>query len=392
MRRSQYWSGVSHVGTNDSKTRERRTYGLVLLGGNNAPGVKAVLDVKRLSDVLVAALDSEGEQRRGETTSVREESNAFSLSSLAVNVREQTAQAGVNTAAVHVSAHGGELDGGLDAGSESLLGKSHEGLLDVPVRDRGLVGDVLDLGGHLSEDGVGGVLQVVVVQETGVRLGDEFAGRGVESHVVEAVERCLLLLSVAIDAVAVLLRLECSLTVVVGLVTGIDGLSVALDGEVAINDGVLAREVGLVKVVCVPDVGTTLAGLHNKRGIGANEHGNAASTTGGTGVALGVERDVASDNDGVTAIPSRRLNPVDGVEQSVGAAIARVHCVNTLNVVVAALLEQLHEDGLDRFGLVEKGLSTDFKATDALGVDVVLLEKRGDGGQGERVDVCAANV
>lgn len=212
-----------------------------------------------------------------------------------------------------------------------------------------------------------------------------------ESHVVETVKRGLLLFSVAVDTIAVLLSLECCLTLVVGLVAGIDSLNVALDGEVAIDDGVLARQVGLVEVVYVPDIGATLAGLHNNGSVGADEHGNAASTAGRTGVALGVQRDVASDNDCVTAIPSRGLDPVDGVEQRVGATVARVHCVNTLNVVVAALLEQLHENGLDRLGLVEERLGADFQATDGLGVDVVLLEQRGDGGQGERVDVCTAN-
>ena len=96
----------------------------------------------------------------------------------------------------------------------------------------------------------------------------------------------------------------------------------------------------------------------------------------------------ASDNDGVTTVPSRRLNPVDGVEQSVGATVARIHCVNTLNVVVAALVEQLHKNRLDRLRLVEQGLSADLEAANGLGVDVVLLEKRGHGSQGERVDVC----
>jgi hypothetical protein len=382
-------SGVALVTwLNNTKGYERKAYSLVSLRGKNAPGIQAVLNIQRLGDVLVAALDSEGEQRGRETTTVAEEGNALALSSLAVNVGEQTAQAGVDTAAVHVSAHGGDLNAGLDASSKTLLGKRHEGLLDSPVGDGCVIREILDLGGNVSEDGVRGVRDVIVVEKTSVRLGHKLASGRMESHVVETVKRCLLLLRVAVDTIAVLLRLQGCLALVVGLVASVYSLSVALDGEVAVDNRVLARQVGLVEVVYVPDVRATLTGLHDNGGVRANEHGNATSTTGGAGIALGVQRDIASDNDGITTIPSGRFDPVDRVEQSVGATVARIHCVNTLNVVVAALVEQLHENRLDRLGLVEQGLSADLEAANGLGVDVVLLEKRGHGSQGKRVDVC----
>jgi hypothetical protein len=52
----------------------------------------------------------------------------------------------------------------------------------------------------------------------------------------------------------------------------------------------------------------------------------------------------------------------------------------------------LHEDGLDGLGLIKESLGTDFEAANILGVDVVFLEERGDGGQGERVDICTENT
>jgi hypothetical protein len=161
---------------------------------------------------------------------------------------------------------------------------------------------------------------------------------------------------------------------------------------VAVDDRVLAGEVGLVEVVCVPDVGATLAGIHDNGRVRTNEHGNTSSATSRASIALLVQRDVSSNYNGVAAVPGRRLHPVYRVEESVGSTVACVDGVNTLNVVVARLFEKLHENRLDRLGLVEQSLGTDFETTNALGVDVVLVEQRGDGGQGERVDVCVENM
>lgn len=158
-----------------------------------------------------------------------------------------------------------------------------------------------------------------------------------------------------------------------------------------IDDGVFACEVWLVEVVRVPDVGTAKTSIHDNWGVGADEHGYAASTTSGTGVALLVESDVASNNNSVTAIPCRGFDPVDRVEERVCSTVAGVHGVDTLDVVVARLLEELHEDRLDRLGLVEQSFGANFETADVLGVDIVLLEERSNGGQGERVYVCGAS-
>jgi hypothetical protein len=343
-----------------------------------------------LGHVLDAAVHLEGEHGRSKTTSVAEHADALALQSLVVNIGEDAGQAAVDTTAVHVSALGGHVDAGLHAGIESLLSQTHEDLLNRLVGDRGGVVHISQLGGHLSENGVCGVCEIIVVQEARVRLSHKLASRGVERHVVETVKRRLLRLVVAISAIAVLLQLQSRLARVVGLVAGVHSLGVAANGEVAVYDGVLARKVGLVEVVCVLNIRAAETGVNGQGSVGADEHGDTAGSTGRASIALLVERDVAGDNNGVTTVPRRGLDPVDAVEQGVGAAVAGIDRVHTLDVVVAGLVEQLHQDGLDRLGLVEERLGTDFEAANRLGVNAVLLEERRKRRQGERVDICAA--
>jgi hypothetical protein len=155
----------------------------------------------------------------------------------------------------------------------------------------------------------------------------------------------------------------------------------------AINDGVFASEVGLEEIISVGDVTATETRLEHDRGIRADQHGNGTSTTGGAGSSLGIEGNVSADNNGISAIPGRRLNPVDAVEYSVGTTIASIDGVDTLNVGVSMRGKQLHQHRLDRLGLVKKGLCADLKTTDRLGVDVVLAKEGGAGGQSNGVDV-----
>lgn len=81
--------------------------------------------------------------------------------------------------------------------------------------------------------------------------------------------------------------------------------------------------------------------LNDNRGVRADEHGDSAGAAGGAGVTLGVQGDVTGDDDGVAAVPARGLNPVDGVEEGVCAAVAGVDGVDALDVGVGA--EELHE-------------------------------------------------
>ena len=283
--------------------------------------------------------------------------------------------------AVHVTAKSGNLDRGVDTILEALLGETHEGLLNNLVGEGLGVVHIAELRGNLSERGGLGVGQVVVVQKTGIRLLHKFAGWGVESHVVKAVKVSLARLAVGVAVDSLL-----GLTTAVIAVGSIESLGVASEGVVAIDVRVLAGKIGLVEIVNVLHVGTTQSRLNNDGGVGANKHSNGTSTTSRTSITLGVEGNITGNDDSVTAVPSGRLNPVDGVEESVGTTIASVDGVNTLEVGVVA--EKLHQNSLDGLGLVEDGLSTNLNTTDGVGVDVVVLKKTGSNSQGKGVDIC----
>ena len=137
------------------------TYLVVNLGSNYTPVIQTVLDIELLRDVLGATLHGERKQGRGKATSVAEHANALALQILAADVGKQAAQATVDTATVHVAALGRNLDTGLDAGSKALLSETHEDLLDSLVGDGGGIIHVTELSRDLSEDGVGGVGEVI---------------------------------------------------------------------------------------------------------------------------------------------------------------------------------------------------------------------------------------
>jgi hypothetical protein len=154
---------------------------------------------------------------------------------------------------------------------------------------------------------------------------------------------------------------------------------------VTINVGVLAGKVGLVEIVGVLHVGTTQTGLGDDGGVGADQHSDGTGTTSGAGIALGVESDITGNDNSIAAVPSGRLNPVDGVENSVGTTVAGVNGVDTLDVGVVA--KELHKNTLDRLGLVEESLGTNLEETNRVGVDVVVLEELRGSGKSERVDI-----
>jgi hypothetical protein len=227
-----------------------------------------------------------------------------------------------------------------------------------------------------------------VVEETSIRLLDKLASGRVESKVVETVEAGLgrvLTVGGAVGAIGLL-----GLTLAVGAVGGIESLAVAVDGVVAINVWVLAGKVGLVEIVGVLHIGTTQTGLGNNRGVGADQESDGTGTTSGASIALGVESDITGNDNGIATVPSRRLNPVDGVENSVGTTVAGVDGVDTLDVGVVA--KELHKNTLDRLGLVEKSLGTNLEETNRVGVDVVVLEELRGSGKSERVDIWGKNT
>lgn len=311
----------------------------------------------------------------------------------ALNVVQNTNESTVDTSAVHVSTHGWHVYASLNTLIEPLLGQTHKGLLNSFVTQRLGVVHITEFGWNISKCWRVRVGNVVIVQHSGVRLGDKLAGWCVESHVVKSIEwglADLLLCDTISIGVAVGLGVQCGLTLVVCLVTSINGLGVALDGEVTIDDRVLAGQVWLVKVICVLHVTSTKSLLHHNWRIRANQHGDHTGATGWARGTLGVQGDIASNNQSISSIPSRRLDPVDGIKDGVGATVASIDSINALDVGVVT--EELHKNRLDGLGLVENGLGTDFQATNGVGVNVVLAQEAGGNGKGERVDVCRALV
>jgi len=114
--------------------------------------------------------------------------------------------------------------------------------------------------------------------------------------------------------------------------------------------------------------------LENERSVRADEHGARAGTADRARTALGVDGNVARDDERVAAVPAARLDPVARVEEGGRAAVARVLRVDALDVRVAR--EQVHQDRLDRLALVDERLGADVDAADRRGRDVVLLEER----------------
>lgn len=114
--------------------------------------------------------------------------------------------------------------------------------------------------------------------------------------------------------------------------------------------------------------------LENERSVRADEHGARASTTDGARTALGVDGNVARDDECVAAVPAARLDPVARVEERCRAAVARVLRVDALDVRVAR--EEVHQERLDRLAFVNQRLGADVDATDRRRGDLVLLEER----------------
>lgn len=115
--------------------------------------------------------------------------------------------------------------------------------------------------------------------------------------------------------------------------------------------------------------------VKNNRGIGSDEHGTGTSTSSGTSSALRIDSNIATDYNSITAIPRARFNPVDGIEEGSCTAVAGVLRVNTLDVEVARLGEQVHERGLHAFGFVDDGFSANINTADRFWVNIVLFEE-----------------
>lgn len=63
-------------------------------------------------------------------------------------------------------------------------------------------------------------------------------------------------------------------------------------------------------------------------------------------------------------------------------SLAGVVRVNSLDIEVPRLLEQLHQDRLHTLALVQHGLRAHFQSTYVLEINVILLDEAREGGKG----------
>lgn len=349
------------------------------LAGNNLHAGEAALEVSSLDELLGGAVDADGEHGGGGTRTERVEEDTLALDLCRGDVGEQRNETTVERCGVHVTTSADSVHAWLELGLLETLAVSGESLLDILVGDGRLAVELSELGGDRGVLLVLGVSDKVVVQQAAETLLYELRVRAVEESVVKVLnlDRSEVgSVRVAVDTVGGTVA-ELGSTLTVGVVGLVEASKVGLDGLRTVDLGVLRGEVGLVEVPEVAHVGT-VSGLEDEGCVRADKHGNGTCTTDGTGRALGVDCNVTSHDNGVTAVPRAALHPVDGVEESGGTAVAGVLAVNALDVVVSGGSKEVHEDSLDGLGLVNDGLGTDIETTNAAGVNVVLLEEARD--------------
>lgn len=358
------------------------------LARNNLHAGEAFLEVGSLDELLGGAVDADSEHRSGGTGTERVEKDALALHLVRRDVGKQRNQTTVERSSIHVTASSNSVHTGLQSGLLQLLAVSGESLLDLLVGDGRLAVELGKVGRDASVLVVLAVSNEIIVQQSAETLLDELRVRTVEEGVVKVLDLDrseVRGLRVALNTVSSAVA-ELGGTLAVSIVGLVQAAKVGLDGLGTVDLWVFRGEVGLVKVPEVAHVGA-VSGLKDERSVRPDKHGNGAGTTDGAGGTLGVDGNVAGDHDSLTAVPGAALNPVDGVEESRGTTVAGVLAVDTLDVVVARGGKEVHEDRLDRLGLINDCLRTDIETTDAARIDVVLFQKAGYDGKSERVNV-----
>jgi hypothetical protein len=117
--------------------------------------------------------------------------------------------------------------------------------------------------------------------------------------------------------------------------------------------------------------------VKDNRGVGSNEHGTCTSTSNGSSGTLGVYSDITAYDNSIATIPRTRFNPVYGIEKCSCSTVASVLGIDTLDIKVARVGEEVHECCLDRLGFVDDGFGADVNSTNGFGVNVVLFEETG---------------
>ncbi|KAG6549313.1 hypothetical protein Mapa_009299 [Marchantia paleacea] len=211
-------------------------------------------------------------------------------------------------------------------------------------------------------------LQVVVVHEAGETLLDELVVWGMADDIIDVCER---------QRSAFLLRILATETTV----AEVEGLQVASRGELPIHDRVFAGQHGFVKIISVRHLTRSVAAFHHEWGIRPNQHCDGSGAPGGSGRALGVNRNIGGDDEPQSPIPAGALDPIDAVEQSCGSTVARIRGIHALDITISALLEKLHQIGLDGLTLIDDGFTADLEAPNGIRRHSILLHQRLDDGQ-----------
>mmetsp|Transcript_7877 Transcript_7877/g.25219 ORF Transcript_7877/g.25219 Transcript_7877/m.25219 type:complete len:262 (+) Transcript_7877:668-1453(+) len=152
----------------------------------------------------------------------------------------------------------------------------------------------------------------------------------------------------------------------VASVARVERTNVALDGQLSVNGGELGVKVWLVKVKDVLKVVASNATLKRQHRVAPDAHCDGGGTTRRAGRSLLVHGEIDRDDERILAVPVRAVDPVDGVEQRSGAAVARVDAVNALhrrcNLAPMVLLQHRQQERFDRLALVDGSLGTDLQA------------------------------
>jgi len=134
-------------------------------------------------------------------------------------------------------------------------------------------------------------------------------------------------------------------------------------------------------------VSGTHSSVQYQGGICSHQHGDGTSSSCWSCITLSIHSNVSCHHQGEATIPRAGLNPRHAVEEGRSTPVASIYGVHALNVSVATVLKQLHENSLHTLGLVQNGLRSHLEASDAAVRDAVPLHQPRHHSQTQRIDV-----
>lgn len=332
----------------------------ICLAGYDLHAGQTILQIGVLDDLFGRAIDADGKDGSSCARAERIQQDALALDLLRRDVAEQRHKATVKGGGVHVAASSHCVHARLQLGLLLRLAERGKGLLHIFVCNGRLS---VELGKFSGDGGVILVFRVgdeVVVQQTAKAFLNELRVRAVQEGVVKVVDlnrgECRGV-RVAVDRSIARTSRQLGRSQSVGIVSLVQAAQVGLDGLWAVDLWVLGGEIGLVEVPVVAHV-RSMSRLQDKGSVRANQHGDRTSSSDRASGTFGVDGNVASDNDRISAIPRAALNPVDSVEEGGSTTVAGVLAVDTFNVVVTRLREQVHQNRLHRLGFVDDGFGS----------------------------------